>query len=42
MGWYGLHLSGSRYGPGESSCEHGNELSDSIKSWEILEKLATL
>jgi hypothetical protein len=24
-------------GPVEGSCEHGNELSDSIKCWEVLE-----
>jgi hypothetical protein len=31
MGWYGLDRSGSGYRPVESSCEHGNELSGSIK-----------
>jgi hypothetical protein len=40
MGWYGLNLSGLGYGSGESSCEHGNEPSGSIKRWEILKKLA--
>lgn len=29
--------SGSAQGPGEGSSEHGNEPSDSIKCWEILE-----
>jgi hypothetical protein len=28
MGWYGL---------GRNCCEHGNEPSDSIKCWEVLE-----
>jgi hypothetical protein len=37
MGWYGLDSSGSRWGPVEGSCEYGNELSGSIKCWEILE-----
>jgi hypothetical protein len=31
MGWYGLDRAGSGYGPVEDSCEHGNELSGSIK-----------
>jgi hypothetical protein len=31
--------SGSGWGPVESACEHGNEPSGSIKSWEILEWL---
>jgi hypothetical protein len=38
MGWYGLDYSGSGYGLVESSCEHGNEPSGSIK-WEILKWL---
>jgi hypothetical protein len=37
MGWYGLKLSGSGQGPVEGSCEHGYELSGSIKCWEIIE-----
>jgi hypothetical protein len=37
MGWYGLDLSGSGYGPMMGSYEHGNEPSVSIKFWEILE-----
>jgi hypothetical protein len=37
MGWYGLNRSGSGQGPIEGSCEHGNEPSDSIKCWEVLE-----
>jgi hypothetical protein len=31
-----LDRSGSGYGPVEGSCEGGNELSGSIKYWEIL------
>jgi hypothetical protein len=38
--WYGLDRSGSGLGPVEGSCEHGNESSDSIKCWEILEQLS--
>jgi hypothetical protein len=37
MGWYGLDLSRPGYGPVEGSCEHGNELSGSIKWWEVLQ-----
>jgi hypothetical protein len=37
MGWYGLDLSGLESGQLEGSCEHGNELSGSIKFWEVLE-----
>jgi hypothetical protein len=37
MGWYGLDRSVSGQGPVEGSCEHGNELSGSIKCWELLE-----
>jgi hypothetical protein len=37
MGWYGIDLSGSGYGPVVGSCEHNIELSVSIKYWEILE-----
>jgi hypothetical protein len=37
QGRYGLNLSGSGEGPVEGSCEHGNELSVSIKYWKILE-----
>jgi hypothetical protein len=33
---YGLDRSGSEYGPVEGSCEHGNELSGSLKYWEVL------
>jgi hypothetical protein len=36
-GLYGLHLSGSGQGPVESSCEHGNETSDSLKRRKIFE-----
>jgi hypothetical protein len=39
MGWYGLVRSDSGYGPVEGSCEHDDEPSDSIKSWEVLEWL---
>jgi hypothetical protein len=35
--WYGLDLTGSKYGPVQGSCEHGNKLSDSIKCREVLE-----
>jgi hypothetical protein len=31
MGWYGLDRSGSGQGPLESSCEHGDEPSGSLK-----------
>jgi hypothetical protein len=31
MGWYGLDRTGSGYGPVESSCEHGDEPSGSLK-----------
>jgi hypothetical protein len=31
MGWYGLDSSGVGWGPVEGCCEHGNELSGSIK-----------
>jgi hypothetical protein len=37
IGWYGLDSSGSRQRLVESCCEHGNELSGSIKCCEILE-----
>jgi hypothetical protein len=36
---YGLDLFGSEWGPVEDSCEHGTELSGSIKCWEVLEWL---
>jgi hypothetical protein len=39
MGWYGLDLPGSGYGPVEGSSEHGNEPPGSIKCWEVLEQL---
>jgi hypothetical protein len=39
MGWYGLNRYGSGEGPVEGSCERGNELSGSIKRWEVLEWL---
>jgi hypothetical protein len=39
MGWCGLDRCGSRWGPAEGSCEHGNASSGSIKCWEILEWL---
>jgi hypothetical protein len=38
MGWYGLDQSGPGQGPVGGSCEHGNELSGSIKCWEVLEQ----
>jgi hypothetical protein len=34
---YGLDSSDSGYGLVAGSCEHGNEPSDSIKYWDILE-----
>jgi hypothetical protein len=37
IGWYGLGRSGSGYGSMDSYCEHGNEISGSIKYWEVLE-----
>jgi hypothetical protein len=37
MGWYGVDRAASGKGPVVSSCEHGNEPSDSIKCWEVLE-----
>jgi hypothetical protein len=37
MRWYGLGLSSSGWGPLEGSCEHDNEILDSIKYWENLE-----
>jgi hypothetical protein len=37
LGWSGLDRSGSGEGPVEGSCEQGNEPSDSIKCWEVLE-----
>jgi hypothetical protein len=39
MGWWGLDRSGSGQGLVEGSCEPGNEPSDSIKCWEVLEWL---
>jgi hypothetical protein len=42
MGWYGLDRSGSEYGPGEGSCEHGNETSGFIKRWEVVRVAAQL
>jgi hypothetical protein len=36
-GWFGLDLSGSVQGQMAGSCDHGNELSDGIKSKEFLE-----
>jgi hypothetical protein len=36
MGWYGLDRSGSASALVESSCEHGNEPSGSIKCWKFL------
>jgi hypothetical protein len=35
MGWYGLDLSGSGYGPVDGTCEHGNETSRFMKFCEI-------
>jgi hypothetical protein len=40
MKWYGLARSGSGQGPVEGSCERGNELSGSIKRWEVAAQLA--
>jgi hypothetical protein len=37
MGWDGLDSLGSGQGPVESSCEHSNGASGSIKYWEVLE-----
>jgi hypothetical protein len=37
MMWYGPDSSGSGKGQEDGCCEHGNEPSDSIKCWEILE-----
>jgi hypothetical protein len=37
IGWDGLDWSGSREGPVEGSCEHGNKPSGSLKCLEILE-----
>jgi hypothetical protein len=38
IGWgYGLDLSGSGQGPVAGYCEHGNELSVSIKAGEFLD-----
>jgi hypothetical protein len=40
IGWdCGLDSSGSGQGPVAGSCEHGNQLSGSIKFWEFLEWL---
>jgi hypothetical protein len=39
IGWNGVDISGSGQRPVVSSYEHGNEHSDSIKCWEILEYL---
>jgi hypothetical protein len=33
MGWYGVDLSRSGWGPVTGFCEHGNEHSVSIKYW---------
>jgi hypothetical protein len=35
MDWIYLYLT-QYYGPMEGSCEHGDEISGSIKSWEVL------
>jgi hypothetical protein len=37
MGWYGLDSSDSGMGPVNGSFANGNELSGSIKCWDILE-----
>jgi hypothetical protein len=37
---YELDFSGSRQGPVDGPCGHGNESSSSIKRWEILEGLS--
>jgi hypothetical protein len=34
-----LVRSGAGWGPMEGSCEHGNELSGSLKCWEVVERL---
>jgi hypothetical protein len=39
MGWCGLDWSGSGQGQVESSCEHGNEFSGSVKCWKTTELL---
>jgi hypothetical protein len=39
MGWYGLDRSGLEQGPVESSCEHCDEPSGSLKCWEVPEWL---
>jgi hypothetical protein len=39
MGWYGLDLFGSGYGPLEGSCEYGHKPSGSRKCWGVLEQL---
>jgi hypothetical protein len=35
----GVYSTGSRYVPMADSCEHGNELPDSIKAEEFLDQL---
>jgi hypothetical protein len=38
IGWGGMDwIDLAQEGPVEGSCEHGNELSGSIKCWEVLE-----
>jgi hypothetical protein len=37
LGGRGLTYSGSGYGPVAASCQHGNELSGSIKGGEFLD-----
>jgi hypothetical protein len=37
--WIGLDWFGSEYGQVESSCEYGNESTDSVKCWETIELL---
>jgi hypothetical protein len=37
MVWYGLDSSVLGQGPVEGSCEDGNEISGSLKWWEVLE-----
>jgi hypothetical protein len=40
VGRCGRDSSGSGQGPMEGSCEHGNEISDSIKGREFLDYLS--
>jgi hypothetical protein len=42
MGWCGLDWSGSVWGRVDGCCEHGNELSGSIKCWDGFSRRAEL